>query len=103
MKIKRRDPAVDPDAQLRDFVYRLRRMGYPGNLRMEFPIYTGEDVRWTATIIDKLSTGLVQLAANRAAPQLTQVLEARGLIISADRELKLRSSHNVVKKQHRNI
>lgn len=100
---ERRDPMVDHKASLADHVYRLRRMGYPGNLRMEFPIYTGEDVRWTATIIGNLSQGLVELIRNRQAPHLTQVLEARSLIIRADNELKRRSSHRIVKNQYRNI
>ncbi|MFO0268913.1 MAG: hypothetical protein ACK53W_00030 [Gemmatimonadota bacterium] len=103
MATRRRDAKDDPQATLPDFVYRLRRMGYPGNVRMEFPIYTGEDVRWTATIMSALSTELVRIVANRQVPHLTQVLAARGLIIRADNELKLRSSHHVVKKQHRNI
>lgn len=103
MTQKRRDAKTDPDATLQDFVYRLRRMGYPGNVRMEFPIYTGEDVKWAATIITELSTELVKVITNKQAPHLTQVLEARSLVIGADRQLKLRSSHQIVKKQYRNI
>jgi hypothetical protein len=103
MRNTRRDAKNDPDATLPDFVYRLRRMGYPGNVRMEFPIYTGEDVRWTATIIHRLSDELVRIVANRNVPHLTQVLAARGLVIQADSELKLRSSHQIVKKRYRNI
>lgn len=103
MSQKRRDAKNDPSATLPDFVYRLRRMGYPGNVRMEFPIYTGEDVKWTATIITDLSTELVKVISNKQVPHLTQVLEARSLVISADRQLKLRSSHQTVKKQYRNI
>lgn len=103
MSQRRRDPKNDPDVKLPDLVYRLRRMGYPGNVRMEFPIYTGEDVRWTATIITNLSTELVKVISNKQVPHLTQVLEARSLVIGADRQLKLRSSHQKVKNQYRNI
>ena len=90
MKSMRRDPATDPGATVADFVYRLRRMGYPGNVRVEFPIYTVEDVRWCARLMEKATRDLLACAGDSARQPLGRVLEARALVVALDREMRRR-------------
>lgn len=105
MHNKKRDPATDPDATIRDFVYRLRRMGYLGNIRAEFPIYTPEDVRWLATLLSNAQAELLALVrtmppcGGRVHEPLRYVLEARSVISTLDRELKRRTSHETARQQ----
>jgi len=90
MRSMRRDPATDPAATVADFVYRLRRMGYPGNVRVEFPIYTVEDVKWCARLMERATRELLACAGDSARPPLGRVLEARALVVALDREMRRR-------------
>lgn len=96
-----RDPERDPDAALADFVYRLRRMGYPGNVRVEFPVYTVEDVRWVCKIVSDASLALINLTKDMTMNPLHRVLSARSIIVAMDKELKRRTTHNRVRKELR--
>ena len=102
MAIKK-DPATDIDAQLPDFVYRLRRMGYPGNVRVEFPIYTVEDVKWTAKVIEDAARLLVEVTVDKTMNPLQRVLAARGIAVQVDALLKRRTNHRKVTRSMRNI
>ena len=99
--LKRRDPAVDPKAGIKDFVYRLRRMGYPGNVRVEFPVYLPLDVRWVATLMDTAARALVEVVREMgpgdSAKPLAAVLEARAVLVRLDRELQRHTSAAEVK------
>jgi hypothetical protein len=101
--MKKRDPAMDAEAGLQDFVYRLRRMGYPGNVRVEFPIYTVEDVRWTAKIIHDAANLLVEVTKDKAMNPLQRVLAARGIAVEIDRQLKVRTTHRSVSGKMKHI
>jgi hypothetical protein len=94
----KRDPMFDPESTVEDFVYRLRRMGYPGNVRVEFPIFTPGDVAWCATILDDLNREILAVRQSTKLPPLVRVLRARAALVKADRELKLRTTHKQVQK-----
>ena len=93
-----KDPSFDPDATVGDFVYRLRRMGYPGNVRVEFPIYTVEDVKWTAKLMEDASRALIHCVSDPSLNPLQRVLQARAVMVYADHQLKTRTSHRRVKR-----
>lgn len=103
MSNKKRDPATDADASLREFVMRLRHMGYPGNVRLECPIFTPSDVRWCATLFDNAARELVDLVralgpiGKRPKMPLEPVLRARAILQRLDSELKQCTTHNEVK------
>lgn len=99
----KKDPAQNAEAGLSDFVYRLRRMGYPGNVRVEFPIYTVEDVRWTAKVIHDAATLLIEVTQDKTMNPLQRVLAARGIAVEVDRLLKVRTTHRKVAQTMRNI
>lgn len=100
---KKRDPATDTEATIRDFVFRLRHMGYLGNIRAEFPIYTPDDVRWLATLMATAQAELLAIVRSmppcggRVHEPLRHVLAARGVIAKLDQELKLNTSHAAAK------
>lgn len=96
--MKRRDPKHDPEATLPDFVYRLRRMGYPGNVRVEFPIYTPMDVKWCAKILGDLAPELIAISQDTKMEPLIRVLRTRAALVRADVELKQRTNHRQVQK-----
>ena len=117
-----RDPATDPRATVPDFVYRLRRLGYPGTVRCEVPLYIPLDVRWCAKLVNDLSNELNELVRRMgpagspgyfaepdqdesAVPGATSfhvpagslgylkcVLDARALFVWFERELKRHTS-----------
>lgn len=101
--MKKRDPAVDAEAGLSDFVYRLRNMGYPGNVRVEFPIYTVEDVRWVAKVIHDAATLLIEVTQDKTMNPLQRVLAARGIAVQVDQLLKRRTTHRKVARTMRHI
>lgn len=101
--MRRRDPAVDVDAKVQDFVYRLRRMGYPGNVRVEFPIYTVEDVRWISKVVSDAATLLIEVSQDKTMNPLQRVLAARGIAVQVDQMLKRRTNHKKVAGTMRNI
>lgn len=98
-----KDPATNPQASVQDFVYRLRRMGYPGNVRVEFPIYTVEDVRWTAKVVSDAAHLLIEAAQNTTMNPLQRVLAARGIAVHMDSLLKRRTNHRKVASSMRQI
>lgn len=98
-----RDPTVDPQSQVQDFVYRLRRMGYPGNVRVEFPIYNVEDVRWTAKVISDAANLLIEVVQDKTMNPLQRVLAARGIAVHVDALMKRRTNHRKVAKTMRHI
>jgi len=101
---KKRDPAIDPDATLRDFIFRLRRMGYPGNLRLELPIYTPEDVRWLATLLGNAQAELLKIVramppcGGRVHEPLRYVLAARSALANLDQAIKRHTSHKAARR-----
>lgn len=95
--MRRRDPHTDPAAALPDFVYRLRRMGYPGNVRVEFPIFMASDVAWCAKILSDTAPYLIHISQDTSVTALIRVLRARAALVQMDRELKLRTTHRQVK------
>lgn len=101
---KKRDPAIDADATLRDFIFRLRRMGYPGNLRIEVPIYTPEDVRWLATLLGNAQAELLNIVRDmppcggRVHEPLRVVLAARGVMADLDQGIKRHTSHDAARR-----
>ena len=101
MSRKLRDPATDPQAEIPDFVYRLRRMGYPGNVRVEFPIYTVEDAKWCAKLMEGAAQSLIALARKigpgQSSAPLAAVLEARAILVWLNHELQRRTSAREVK------
>jgi len=101
--MKKRDPAHDADAGLSDFVYRLRNMGYPGNVRVEFPIYTVEDVRWASKIVQDAATLLLEVTQSKTMNPLQRVLEARGIAVHMDQQFKLRTTHRKVSRTMRHV
>lgn len=76
-------------------------MGYPGNVRVEFPVFTMEDVRWTGKIVSDASLAFIDLVKNQTMNPLQRVLAARSIIVAMDAELKRRTSHDRVKKEFR--
>ena len=104
---KRRDPAVDPKATVKDFVYRLRRMGWPGNVRVEFPLWKPTDVRWCATLVGDAARDLLKIVREMGpgdcAKPLAAVLEARAIVVHLDRELQRHTSDAEVKALGREV
>jgi hypothetical protein len=104
---KKRDPATDPDATVRDFVTRLRNIGYPGNVRVEFPIYTIEDVRWCAKLVDDANRELLALvralgaAGRHPKTPLEFVLRARAIAQRLDQQMKHHTTHAEVQQMRR--
>lgn len=95
--MKKRDPLHDPKAALPDFVYRLRRMGYPGNVRVEFPLFMASDVAWAAKIVGDVAPTLIAISQDTTVMPLIRVLRARAALAQMDTELKLRTTHRQVK------
>lgn len=106
---KKRDPAVDVDASFADLAKRLMHMGYPGNVRVEFPLYTVEDVKWVATLVDAAARALVQLhkeigANDRREGPLKFLCAARSIVVDMDKKMKQRcTSAEAVRKVRREV
>jgi hypothetical protein len=88
----------DPDATLPDFVMRLRRMGYAGNVRVEFPIYMVSDVMWTTKIMTAALDRLTAICRDTTTVPLVRVLRTRAALVEMDLTLKRRTTYQRVRK-----
>ena len=91
--LKKRNPMVDEDAGLSDVVFRLRKMGHAGSVRVDFPVYTTEDAKWAAKLMSDCAMQIVQFTQATDIVPMVRVLRARGALAQLATEVKLRTSH----------
>lgn len=91
---KRRDPRTDPAATLEDFVRRINRMGFPNAHRVEFPLWSVQDIRWAACLVEKLYHELKEYGWHSTdLDPLERVLRARMATIGVAHAMRYRTSN----------
>lgn len=91
---RHRDPRTDEAARLEDFVRRINHCGFPNSHRVEYPIWTVEDVKWAAFLTEKLLRELSEFAYHRHdLDPLERVLRARMAVIGVAHAMNLRTSN----------
>lgn len=100
---RKHDPRVDPRATLEDFVRRINRIGFPNAHRVEYPIWTIEDIKWAAFLTEKLFRKLAQLPHRTDLDPLDRVLLARMAVIDTAHTMKYRTSNRKSRQIVRNL
>lgn len=94
MPPRKRDPRTDPKATLEDFVRRINRIGFPNAHRLEFPIWTVEDIKWCAVMTEQLLHMLKSYAYGRKdLDPLSRVLQARLSVVSVAHSMRHRTNN----------
>jgi hypothetical protein len=90
----KRDPRVDKHSTLEDFVRRVNRMGFPNAQRVDYPIWTREDIRWAAVETEKLYRRLQELGwGEPTLDPVARVIHARLAVISQAHAMSYRTSN----------
>lgn len=90
----KRDPRVDKHSTLEDFVRRVNRMGFPNAQRVDYPIWTREDIRWAAVETEKLYRRLQELGwGEPTLDPVARVIHARLAIIAKAHAMSYRTSN----------
>lgn len=80
----------------------FNRVGRGLNCRMDIPVLTVEDVKWAATLLEKLAKQLCQIAYHDERPDIWRIMAGRYAIEQCRFELGLRgdkkSSERVMRK-----
>lgn len=91
---RKRDARVDKNATLEDFVRRVNRMGFPQAQRVEYPIWTREDIKWAAVETEKLYRRLQQLGWEEPEMDpVARVIHARLAVIAQAHAMSYRTSN----------
>jgi hypothetical protein len=99
MSKPKRDPRTDKAATLEDFVRRVNRMGFPQAQRVEYPIWTREDIKWAAVETEKLFKDLKELGWGREdLDPVSRVVHARLAIIRKAHAMSHRTNNMAAKK-----
>lgn len=70
----------------------LNRVGRGINCRMDIPVLTIDDIKWTAKIFHDLSKELSKIAFEDSRSDIWRILEARFAMEGAKRELHVRNN-----------
>jgi len=76
----------------------LNRVGRGVNCRMDVPILTMEDIKWAATVFERLSKNLGELAFTDDRSEIWRILGARHAMESAREELAYRNEKKASEK-----
>ena len=91
---RKRDPRTDKSATLQDFVRRVNRMGFPQAQRVEYPIWTREDIKWAAVETEKLFRRLQELGWGEPdLDPVARVIHARMAVISQAHAMSYKTSN----------
>lgn len=95
----KRDPRTDPGARLEDFVRRVNRMGFPNAQRVDYPIWTVEDIKWAAVETEKLFRKLQRLGwESKDLDPVSRVIHARLAVIGQAHAMSYRTSNMKARK-----
>ena len=76
----------------------LNRVGRGVNCRMDVPVLTLEDIKWSATVFERLAKELTQLAFVDDRSDIWRILGARHAMESARAELAYRNEKKASEK-----
>jgi hypothetical protein len=76
----------------------FNRVGRGLNCRIDVPVLTIEDVKWSAKVFGDLARELTDIAFNDKRTDIWRVLEARYAMEAAKRELHYRNNRKETKK-----
>jgi hypothetical protein len=101
---RKRDPRTDKSATLQDFVRRVNRMGFPQAQRVEYPIWTREDIKWAAVETEKLFRRLQELGWGEPdLDPVARVIHARMAVISQAHAMSHKTSNLKARKIVKNL
>ena len=101
---RKRDPRTDKSATLQDFVRRVNRMGFPQAQRVEYPIWTREDIKWAAVETEKLFRRLQELGWGEPdLDPVARVIHARMAVISQAHAMSYKTSNLKARKIVKNL
>ena len=90
----KRNARVDKHATLDDFVRRVNRMGFPQAQRVDYPLWTREDIKWAAVETEKLYRRLQQLGWGEPdLDPVARVIHARLAVIAQAHAMSYRTSN----------
>lgn len=69
----------------------FNRVGRGINCRMDIPVLTVEDVKWTATLFEKLTKELSKIAYHDERPDIWRILAGRFAIEQCRQEIAIRN------------
>jgi hypothetical protein len=100
----KRDPRTDKSATLEDFVRRVNRMGFPQAQRVEYPIWTREDIKWAAVETEKLYRRLQELGWGEPdLDPVSRVVHARLAVIAQAHAMSYKTSNLKARKIVKNL
>lgn len=77
--------------QRKELALYLNKLGRGVNCRLDVPVLTMEDIKWAATVFEKLAKDLGQLAFTDNRNEIYRILGARNLMEDARRELAIKN------------
>lgn len=81
----------------------FNRVGRGLNCRMDIPVLTVEDVKWAATLLEKLSKELCKISYHDDRPDIWRILAARFAIEQIRGEITLRGNKKASEKTFRKV
>lgn len=79
------------DASRQELATYLCSVGQPVNVRLDIPILSVQDVKWTATLLEKLAKDLTEVAFGEGKVPTIRILQARSRISRAANDIAHRN------------